>query len=126
MISLESVRHQILKLCDEVLKQGGPRMSRLDDYREVVPKGTVDFLKCLAEQVRGRKILHINSTKLGGGVAEMLSSDVPLLQDLGVDARMADHFRNRGVFQCHEVLPQCSPGSGPASLAADARGVFGG
>ena len=52
-------------------------MSRLDDYREVVPKGTIDFLKCLAEQVKGRKILHINSTKLGGGVAEMLRSQLP-------------------------------------------------
>jgi len=62
-------------------------MSHLDDYREVVPKGTIDFLKCLAEQVKGRKILHINSTKLGGGVAEMLRSDVLLLQDMGIDTR---------------------------------------
>jgi len=61
-------------------------MSRLDDYLEVVPKGTIDFLKRLAEQVKGRKILHINSTKLGGGVAEMLRSHIPLLQDMGVEA----------------------------------------
>ena len=32
-------------------------------------------------------MLHINSTKLGGGVAEMLGSQLPLLQDLGVDAQ---------------------------------------
>jgi trehalose synthase len=61
-------------------------MSHIDDYREVVPKGTIDFLKRLAEQVKGRKILHINSTKLGGGVAEMLRSDVLLLQDIGIEA----------------------------------------
>jgi len=61
-------------------------MSHLEDYREVVPKGTIDFLKRLAEQVKGRKILHINSTKLGGGVAEMLRSDVLLLQDIGIEA----------------------------------------
>jgi trehalose synthase len=61
-------------------------MSHLEDYREVVPKGTIDFLKRLAEQVRGRKILHINSTKLGGGVAEMLRSDVLLMQDIGIEA----------------------------------------
>jgi trehalose synthase len=61
-------------------------MSHIDEYREVVPKGTVDFLKCLAEQVKGKKILHINSTKLGGGVAEMLRSDVLLLQDIGIEA----------------------------------------
>lgn len=62
-------------------------MSRLDDYREVTPKGTIDCLERLVEQVKGRKILHINSTKVGGGVAEMLSSDLPLLKDLGVDAQ---------------------------------------
>ncbi len=62
-------------------------MNRLDDYLEVVPKGTIDFLKCLAEQVQGRKILHINSTKVGGGVAEMLISHLPILQELGIDAQ---------------------------------------
>jgi len=73
-------------------------MSRLNDYREVVPKGTIDFLNCLAEQVRGRKILHINSTKLGGGVAEMLSSQIPLLQDLGVDAQWQNISGNETFF----------------------------
>jgi len=62
-------------------------MSGLDDYREIVPKGTIDFLERLAEKVTGRKILHINSTKLGGGVAEMLNSQIPLLKDLGIDAQ---------------------------------------
>ena len=73
-------------------------MSRLNDYRKVVPKGTIDFLNCLAEQVRGRKILHINSTKLGGGVAEMLSSQIPLLQDLGVDAQWQNISGNETFF----------------------------
>ncbi len=73
-------------------------MSRLDDYREVVPKGTIDFLNCLAEQVKGRKILHINSTKLGGGVAEMLNSHIPLLQDLGVDAQWQNISGNETFF----------------------------
>ena len=62
-------------------------MNRLDDYLDVVPKGTVDFLKRLADQVKGRKILHINSTKLGGGVAEMLRSHIPLLENLGIEAQ---------------------------------------
>ncbi len=61
-------------------------MRRLNDYQELVPEGTIDFLNRLAEQVKGRKILHINSTKLGGGVAEMLRSDIPLLKDIGIDA----------------------------------------
>ncbi|RPJ42825.1 MAG: glycosyltransferase [Deltaproteobacteria bacterium] len=62
-------------------------MSVLDSYREVTPKGTIDFLRCLADKVRGRTILHVNSTRVGGGVAEILRSLVPLLQDIGVEAR---------------------------------------
>ena len=62
-------------------------MSLLDDYRKTVPKGTIDLLKCLAEQVKGKRVLHVNSTKLGGGVAEILRSLMPLLQDVGLDAR---------------------------------------
>jgi trehalose synthase len=62
-------------------------MSLLDDYREVVPKGTIDFLKCLADQVKGKRVLHVNSTKMGGGVAEILRSLLPLLQGIGMDAR---------------------------------------
>jgi len=62
-------------------------MSLLDDYRDVVPRGTIDFLKCLAEKVKGKRVLHINSTRLGGGVAEILRSLLPLLQDIGVNAR---------------------------------------
>ena len=62
-------------------------MTVLDSYREVTPKGTIEFLQCLADQVRGRRILHVNSTRVGGGVAEILRSLVPLLRDIGVEAR---------------------------------------
>ncbi len=62
-------------------------MSRLEDYREIAPKGTIDFLLNLAKNVEGKKILHINSTRLGGGVAEILRSLIPLMQDVGLDAR---------------------------------------
>lgn len=59
----------------------------LDDYRRVTPKGTVQFLQRLAERVRGRRFLHVNSTRYGGGVAEILNRLVPIMTDLGVDAR---------------------------------------
>lgn len=61
--------------------------ANLDDYRKVTPKGTVQLLQCLAERVRGRRFLHVNSTRYGGGVAEILRRLVPIMTDLGVDAR---------------------------------------
>ncbi|MEE9171338.1 MAG: glycosyltransferase [candidate division NC10 bacterium] len=61
-------------------------LARLEDYREVAPPGTVDLLYRLSEKVKGRSLLNINSTRFGGGVAEILTRLVPLLNELGVKA----------------------------------------
>ena len=62
-------------------------MSELKDYIPVVGQAVVDDLKLLAERLRGKKIQHINSTAVGGGVAEILNRMVPLLKEIGVDTR---------------------------------------
>lgn len=59
----------------------------LDAYREVAPKGTVDFLFKMSELVKGRSFLHINAVRYGGGVSEVLRRLVPMMKALGVDAR---------------------------------------
>ncbi len=59
----------------------------LDAYREVAPAGTIDLLRRLADRVRGRSMLHVNSTRVGGGVAEMLQRYVPLFAELGIEPR---------------------------------------
>ena len=60
-------------------------MSRIDDYRQVAPPGVVDVIQKLAERVRGRRFLNLTGGRLGGGVAEILRTAVPILSDLGVD-----------------------------------------
>lgn len=59
----------------------------LQDYRAVVSQGAIDLLHRLADRVRGRSLLHVNSTRVGGGVAEMLHRYLPLFQELGVQTR---------------------------------------
>jgi trehalose synthase len=56
----------------------------LEAYRDVVPSSALDELYCLADALRGRTLQHINSTRSGGGVAELLSRLVPLTEALGV------------------------------------------
>ncbi len=60
---------------------------QLDDYREVAPKGSVDFLYRLSELVKGRSFLHVSATRYGGGAAEILRRLVPMMKALGVEAR---------------------------------------
>ena len=59
----------------------------LESYREIAPKGTIDLAYSLAEHLKGKSVLHVNSTRLGGGVAEMLHRLVPMFNDLGINTR---------------------------------------
>src|SRR5439155_22773051 len=43
-------------------------------------------LRALAAPLRGVRVLHVNATSYGGGVAEILFSEIPLLRDLGLAA----------------------------------------
>ena len=58
----------------------------LDDYAAVVEPGTLERIRELAEPLRGARVLHVNATAYGGGVAELLATHVALLQDIGIDA----------------------------------------
>jgi trehalose synthase len=58
----------------------------LESYREVAGSATLDRIRALAEPLRGARVLHVNATAYGGGVAELLATHVPLLQSLGIAA----------------------------------------
>lgn len=55
-----------------------------DQYAAHVPPETTDELLSTAAQLNGLRIVHINSTATGGGVAEILQSLVPLTNALGI------------------------------------------
>ena len=59
----------------------------IQDYAEAAGPAVIEELRTLADRVRGRSMRHINSTSVGGGVAEILTRMIPLLRDLGIDAR---------------------------------------
>jgi trehalose synthase len=59
---------------------------QLQDYESVVGPETMEELRVVADRVRHRRLQNINSTPVGGGVAEILTRMIPLLRELGVDA----------------------------------------
>ncbi len=61
-----------------------PPPAHLDDYSSIVGQGQLDTLRFLAKDLRGKTIKMVNSTAVGGGVAEMLNRLVPLLTELEV------------------------------------------
>lgn len=58
----------------------------LDQYAKVAGDDVVDRLRQLAAPLRGMKVVHVNSTREGGGVAEILDRLIPLMRELGLDA----------------------------------------
>jgi trehalose synthase len=62
-------------------------MAKIEEYIPIVGQPIIDDLRLLAEKLSGKVVQNINSTSVGGGVAEILNRMVPLLKELGVDAR---------------------------------------
>ncbi|MEW6557349.1 MAG: glycosyltransferase [Elusimicrobiota bacterium] len=62
-------------------------MPKINDYVPIVGEDTIEELKILSKRLKGKIIQHINSTSVGGGVAEILNRMVPLMNELGVDTR---------------------------------------
>jgi trehalose synthase len=62
-------------------------MSLLDQYLPIIGEQAVDELRFLGRELQGRVMRHINSTAVGGGVAELLNRMIPYFKELGVDAR---------------------------------------
>ncbi|RMF91059.1 MAG: glycosyltransferase [Nitrospinota bacterium] len=56
----------------------------IDAYRGIAPDSVLSELSILAEALQGRTLQHVNSTRTGGGVAELLTRLVPLTTSLGI------------------------------------------
>ena len=59
----------------------------LTAYEPLVGGGYLEELSELAKRLAGRRVVMVSSTRAGGGVAEILSRMVPLLNELGLETR---------------------------------------
>jgi trehalose synthase len=57
---------------------------RADDYAEAAGEDAVEHLREAARSLGGLRVLNVSSTAYGGGVSELLHTQVPLMNDLGV------------------------------------------
>jgi trehalose synthase len=57
----------------------------LKNYKEIVGKEVIDEIKKEAEPLRNKHVVNVNSAYEGGGVTEILSSLVPLMNDVGIN-----------------------------------------
>lgn len=60
---------------------------QLDDYVPLLGQAEVDEIRTLASKLTGRTVQMVNSTAMGGGVAEILNRLIPLMQELQLNIR---------------------------------------
>ena len=62
-------------------------MPKIDEYAASAGTSAIEELKTIASRLQGKTILNVNSTAVGGGVAEILSRMLPMMTELGIKPR---------------------------------------
>jgi trehalose synthase len=70
----------------------------INNYRDLIGHETVDRISAKAEALQGKKMIHVNSTYSGGGVAELLSSLVLIMNGVGIQSDWRLLFGNADFF----------------------------
>lgn len=100
-----------------------PNQIRISDYEDIVGKAAVDEIRMIAKSLSGKVIQNINSTFSGGGVAEILNRIVPLMSQLGVDARWNVIKGNPAFFEVTKKFHNTLHGR-PDQITAEDFEVF--
>ncbi|MCS6955804.1 MAG: hypothetical protein NZM44_05560 [Candidatus Calescibacterium sp.] len=79
-------------------------MIDINEYSKYVDKKIIDDILLLAKSLEGLRVLHINSTREGGGVAEILSRLVPLMNSLDIKTDWAVFKGNQQFFKFTKKL----------------------
>ncbi|WP_088553510.1 glycosyltransferase [Calderihabitans maritimus] len=71
----------------------------LEKYEELVETEVIEEIKTLAGELKGVSLQHINSTAVGGGVAEILKTLVPLMEEVGLNVQWTVMEGDEEFFQ---------------------------
>jgi len=72
----------------------------LDSYAAVAGEDVIRQLRQLSAPLRGLRVVHVNSTREGGGVAEILNKLIPFKRELGIDTRWEVINGDEVFFDC--------------------------
>ena len=84
----------------------------LDQYSTFAGPDMIRKLRQLASNIQGVKVVHVNSTREGGGVAEILNKMVPLMQTLQIDTRWEIISGTPDFYQCTKGMHNALQGDG--------------
>jgi trehalose synthase len=100
-----------------------PPPPRLDDYEPIIGRPELDELHFLARQLRGKTVKMVNSTAVGGGVAEILNRLVPLMNELEVHTKWEVITGGNDFFEVTKGFHNALHG-GDYSLTQQSKDIF--
>ncbi|MFO7654656.1 MAG: glycosyltransferase [Candidatus Krumholzibacteriia bacterium] len=72
----------------------------LKRYAPIVGQDVIDHIERLVHPLQGLKVVHVNSTRVGGGVAEILAKLVPFMQELGLEVHWEVITGDESFYEC--------------------------
>src|SRR3989337_3924266 len=72
----------------------------LEAYAPVTGGAVLHPVRLFAAGLQGRRVLHVSSTRVGGGVAEILAKMIPLMQELGLQVDWEVITGESDFYQC--------------------------
>jgi trehalose synthase len=91
----------------------------LGAYEGIVGSAVIRQLRHLGEKLAGLRVVHVNSTRSGGGVAEILDWMAPLMRDAGIDASWEVIEGNADFFNATKGIHNALQGNRVHLGAAD-------
>lgn len=90
----------------------------LADYTHIVGRALIEEIRELAEPLKGKRVVHLNATAYGGGVAEILHTLIPLMRDVGLDCDWNVIYGQDEFFEATKVMHNALQGN-PQDLAEE-------
>ncbi len=97
--------------------------AKLSEYIPIVGEGVVQELTVLGARLAGKRVVNVNSTRTGGGVAEILGRLIPLLREVGIDASWEVVEGTQDFFALTKHLHNALHGT-PHVFTAEDQGIF--
>lgn len=83
----------------------------LKSYAKAAGNDAIEHLSQLSAPLKGSRIVHVNSTRVGGGVAEILMKLVPLMNELGMDTSWEVITGENEFYQCTKSMHNALQGN---------------
>ena len=84
---------------------------QLNDYERIIGKREIEKIRENAERLRGKHVVHVSATAVGGGVAEILNTLVFLMDDVGIDTGWRVLLGSHSFFKITKGIHNALQGS---------------